>query len=548
MGKALSTPHIITLIYAHQINGLLVKTQIHHLISHTAEHHPANIAVKHKQRSVDYHSLSACITQAAAGYQQLGLERSERVAIYLPKLIETVTACFATSYADGAMVPVNPLLKPEQVKYILNDCNARILVTSSQKAAQLKEVFAQCHDLHTLIIVGESSLNFEPPPHLTLITWSDFTRLTDTTPHNQNIDSDMAAILYTSGSTGKPKGVALSHRNIITGANSVASYLGNRQSDKILALLPFSFDYGFNQLTSAFVSGAQVHLLDYLLPREVLNLITQEQITGLAAVPTLWNQLTQLKWHQEIKQCLRYITNSGGAMPAATLQTLREQLPETDIVLMYGLTEAFRSTYLPPDQLDKKPGSIGKAIPNAEVMVLREDGSPCAAGEPGELVHRGALVALGYWNNPQKTAKRFRPIPSHQRGHLPETAVWSGDKVYRDEEGYLYFIGREDEMIKTSGYRVSPTEVEEVLCESTLVEQGVVFGVPHPLLGEAILAVVTLREESEPKLLERYCKQHLPAFMQPKIVIKTTPLPHNPNGKIDRTGIFREYQAYYLAE
>ncbi|MCF6218109.1 MAG: acyl-CoA ligase (AMP-forming), exosortase A system-associated [Gammaproteobacteria bacterium] len=521
---------------------------MHHIISHSAECYPANIAVKHKQVSVDYHTLSALITKAAAGYQQLGLERSERVAIYLPKLIETVTACFAASCADGVMVPVNPMLKPEQVKYILNDCNARILVTSSQKAAQLKTVLDQCHDLHTLIIVDKNPLNFAAPPHLTIIDWNAFTNLSHSTPHNQNIDSDMAAILYTSGSTGKPKGVVLSHRNIIAGAESVASYLGNRQSDKILALLPFSFDYGFSQLTSAFVSGARAHLLDYLLPREVLNLITQEQITGLAAVPTLWNQLTQLKWHQEIKQCLRYITNSGGTMPAATLQKLREQLPETDIVLMYGLTEAFRSTYLPPDQLDKKPGSIGQAIPNAEVMVLREDGSPCAAGEPGELVHRGALVALGYWNNPQKTARRFRPIPSHQPGYRPETAVWSGDKVYRDEEGYLYFIGREDEMIKTSGYRVSPTEVEEVLYESTLVEQGVVFGVSHPLLGEAVLAVVTLHEESEPRLLERYCKQHLPTFMQPKIIIKTTPLPHNPNSKIDRAGISREYQDYYLAE
>jgi len=526
-----------------------VKRQLHHLITHTADALPANIAVKHKQRSVDYHTLAAHITEAAAGYQQLGLERSERVAIYLPKLIETVVASFATSYADGVMVSVNPILKPEQVKYILNDCNARILVTSSQKAAQLKEVLAQCHDLHTLIIVDDKTLNFAPPPHFTTMGWNTFTRLSSNTPHNQNIDSDMAAILYTSGSTGKPKGVVLSHRNLIAGAESVASYLNNRQSDKILALLPFSFDYGFSQLTSAFISGAQVHLLDYLLPREVLNLIAQEQITGLAAVPTLWSQLVELNWHPQIKQCLRYITNSGGAMPATTLQELRNQLPETELYLMYGLTEAFRSTYLPPDQLDLKPGSIGKAIPNAEVMVLREDGSLCAAGEPGELVHRGALVALGYWNNPEKTAKRFKPVPSHHGGCMPaEIAVWSGDKVYRDEEGYHYFIGREDEMIKTSGYRVSPTEVEEVLYESGLVKQGVAFGVPHPVMGQAILAVVTLREGEEGKLLQRYCKQFLPTFMQPQIIIKKGPLPHNPNGKIDRAGIFRGYQDYYLTE
>ncbi len=526
-----------------------MKRQLHHLITHTAESRPANIAIKHKRKSVDYRTLATHTAEAAAGYQQLGLERSERVAIYLPKLIETVVASFAASYADGVMVPVNPILKPEQVKYILNDCNARILVTSSQKAAQLKEVLAQCHDLHTLIIVDNKTLSFEPPPHLTTIDWNAFTRLSNHTPHNQNIDRDMAAILYTSGSTGKPKGVVLSHRNLIAGAESVASYLNNRQRDKILALLPFSFDYGFSQLTSAFISGAQVHLLDYLLPREVLNLIVQEQITGLAAIPTLWSQLVELEWPPQIKLCLRYITNSGGAMPVFTLQKLRAQLPETELYLMYGLTEAFRSTYLAPDQLDLKPGSIGKAIPNAEVMVLREDGTPCAAGEPGELVHRGALVALGYWNNPEKTAKRFKPVPLHHDGGMPaEMAVWSGDTVRRDEEGYLYFIGRADEMIKTSGYRVSPTEVEEVLYESGLVDQGVAFGVPHPVMGQAILAVVTLREGKEGKLLEQYCKQRLPSFMQPQIIIKTGPLPHNPNGKIDRAGIFREHQNYCLTK
>ncbi len=526
-----------------------MKTLIHHLITDTAKRYPTNIAVKHKEECIDYHSLAMQVAKAAAGYQQLGLERSERVAIYLPKFIETVAACFGVSHADGVLVPVNPILKPEQVKHILNDCNARILVTSSQKAAQIAEALPSCHDLHTLITLDEKPLNFELPDHIKTVTWNSLINLTNNAPISQNIDRDIAAILYTSGSTGKPKGVVLSHHNMITGAESVASYLNNHQADKILSLLPLSFDYGFSQLTTAFITGAQVVLLDYLLPREVLNIIVREQITGLAAVPTLWTQLASLSWHGEIKESLRYITNSGGALPNTTLDTLRGELPETDIYLMYGLTEAFRSTYLPPDKIDQKPGSMGKAIPNAEVMVLREDGTPCDPGEVGELVHRGPLVALGYWNNPEKTAKRFKPAAyTNGGGTTEEIVVWSGDKVRMDEEGYLYFIGREDEMIKASGYRVSPTEIEEVLYKSGLIEEGVVLGVPHPALGQAIIAIVTPREDQadiSSSALERYCKRALPAYMVPQQIIIEEVLPKNPNGKIARTELSKKYHSYY---
>ncbi len=525
-----------------------MKTQLHHLITDTAKHYPTNIAIKHKEESIDYHSLAVLIVKAAAGYQQLGLERSERVAIYLPKLIETVAACFGVSHADGVIVPVNPMLKPEQVKHILKDCNARILVTTSQKAAQIAEVLPSCHDLHTLITIDKNPLNFELPGHIKIITWNTAINLTNSAPINQNIDSDMAAILYTSGSTGRPKGVVLSHHNMITGAESVARYLNNHQADKILSLLPLSFDYGFSQLTTAFITGAQVVLLDYLLPREVLNIIVREQITGLAAVPTLWTQLASLSWHNEIKETLRYITNSGGALPNITLEALRRELPETNIYLMYGLTEAFRSTYLPPDEIDQKPGSIGKAIPNAEVMVLKDDGSPCTPGETGELVHRGPLVALGYWNNPEKTAKRFKPLPSPNGGATEEIVVWSGDKVRMDEEGYLYFIGREDEMIKVSGYRISPTEIEEVLYKSGLIGEGVVFGVPHPALGQAIIAIVTPQEnqaDTSSSALKKHCKQALPAYMVPQKIIIEEALPKNPNGKIARTELSKKYRTHY---
>ncbi|NNM82119.1 MAG: acyl-CoA ligase (AMP-forming), exosortase A system-associated, partial [Burkholderiales bacterium] len=348
------------------------------------------------------------------------------------------------------------------------------------------------------------------------------------------IGSDMAAILYTSGSTGRPKGVVLSHLNMLTGARSVSSYLQNTRDDRILSVLPLSFDYGLSQLTTAFQVGATAVLMNYLMPRDIVKAVAKEEITGLAAVPPLWIQLADLEWGSD----LRYFTNSGGAMPRATLDALRRKLPNARPYLMYGLTEAFRSTYLPPEEVDRRPDSMGRAIPNAEIMVVREDGSPCVAGEPGELVHRGPLVSMGYWNDPAKTAERFKPAPDRESGlPLPEIAVWSGDTVRADEEGFLYFIGRRDEMIKTSGYRVSPTEVEEVLYSDESVSEAVALGIAHPVQGQVIHVILCPRPGAHPDLeaLLARCRSHLPAFMVPSgISVREGPLPRNPNGKIDR--------------
>jgi acyl-CoA synthetase (AMP-forming)/AMP-acid ligase II len=288
--------------------------------------------------------------------------------------------------------------------------------------------------------------------------------------------------------------------------------------------------------------------MNYLLPRDIIAAVEAENITGLAAVPPLWIQLAQMIWPNNIS--LRYITNSGGAMPRATLDLLRNNLPDTAIYLMYGLTEAFRSTFLPPEEVGARPDSIGKAIPNAEVLVVREDGSLCAPGEPGELIHRGALVSMGYWNDPEKTAERFRPVPTRQSGlTIQELAVWSGDTVRMDEEGFLYFIGRRDEMIKTSGYRVSPTEIEEVIYATELVGEAAAVGVAHPVLGQAIVVIVTARPRgylNQEELLSA-CKVHLPAFMLPsRIEVREGSLPRNPNGKIDRKLLAQEFQNAFM--
>jgi acyl-CoA ligase (AMP-forming) (exosortase A-associated) len=322
----------------------------------------------------------------------------------------------------------------------------------------------------------------------------------------------------------------------------VAQYLGNHAGDTLLAALPLSFDAGFSQLSTAFHAGARVVLLNYLMPRDVLKAVASERVTGLTAVPPLWIQLSQLQWPQGVGEHLRYFANTGGRMPLETLTRLREMLPRARPFLMYGLTEAFRATYLPPEEADRRPDSIGKAIPNAEVMVLREDGSECEPNEPGELVQRGALVAMGYWNDAEKTAERFKPLPVRAPGRqsglvLPEIAVFSGDTVRRDEDGFLYFIGRRDEMIKTSGYRVSPTEVEEILYATRLVGECAAFGETHATLGQSIAVIVTPPPggsvDSAALLAE--CRARMPAYMVPaRIEVRTGPLPRNPNGKIDR--------------
>ncbi len=521
-----------------------MTTLLHELTEISSANAPDRIAIRHRQSAYTYGALQDYIDSFCNAILALDLNRQERVAIFLPKQYETVVSIFGTVAAGCVFVPINPVLKPAQVEHILRDCNVRALVTSNDRFELLKETLNTCHDLRQVILVDKTtnqSVNSTAP--YAICNWQTAIDAAPNMQRHRVIDTDMAAILYTSGSTGKPKGVVLSHRNMVTGAHSVAQYLGNTPDDRLLAVLPLSFDYGFSQLTTAFHVGASVTLMDYLFPRDIINLVAKDKITGLAGVPPLWSQLADLDWPEEAKQSLRYITNSGGAMPNATLAKLRSTLPSTKPYLMYGLTEAFRSTYLPPEEIDRRPGSMGKAIPNAEIMVVRPDGSPCAAHEPGELVHRGSLVALGYWNDPIKTGERYKPVPNQDTGLvLTEMAVWSGDTVKMDEDGYLYFVGRTDEMIKTSGYRVSPSEIEEVIFATGLVADAAAVGVPHPTLGQAIVVVAATAPgiaEDTTKLLNE-CKKQLPAFMVPAKIEYRDTLPRNPNGKYDRPRIATE--------
>lgn len=521
---------------------------LHELISDSAKLNPKSSALIYGDQQISYEDLASNVEQISNSFCALGLVRMDRVGIFLEKCFEFVEAAFAVSKAGAVFVPINHILKGAQIQHILNDCQVRFLVTSAERFQLIEPFLKFCPHLETIIIRSEkpvSSENFS-----SIILWKELRNKKSSTRSHRVIDSDVVAIFYTSGSTGKPKGVVLSHKNMVTGAKSVASYLQNDEEDVILSALPLSFDAGFSQLTTAFFSGAKVILVNYLTAQDLIDLMSRHKVTGITAVPPLYIQLIHLKWPKDVAENLRYFANTGGRMPFEILQKLRNLFPLSKPFLMYGLTEAFRATYLDPSEVEKRPDSIGKSIPNSEVVVLNENGETCQAGEVGELVQRGALVAQGYWNDPEKTAERFKPLPSvgisgrHPGLMIPEIAVFSGDYVKTDAEGFLYFIGRKDEMIKTSGYRVSPNEVEEIIYKIPGVVECAAFGIENLQLGQAIVVTIFLKSDQKITIdqILSHCRKTMPSYMLPsKILITDQTLPRNVNGKIDRKKISSEH-------
>lgn len=477
-------------------------------------------ALADRQGTLSYAGLEQAVGSMAATLLHLGLKRGDRVATWLGKTRAACLMPLAAARAGMIHVPINPLLKRGQVAHILADSGAALLITGDQRRVTLEEgdVPMGC------VITGEETL-FAP---------------NDVMPPSDANPAEIAAILYTSGSTGRPKGVVLSHANLWLGAITVAHYLKLETSDRTLCVLPFSFDYGQNQLLSTWAAGGCAVPLDYLTARDVVKSVERDGVTVLAGVPPLWTQLADIAWPAEIAARLRVITNSGGRLPIPLVRRLRALFPNAALHSMYGLTEAFRSTSLDPALVDAHPDSIGSAIPFAEILVLRPDETVASDDEPGELVHAGPLVAQGYWRDPQRTAARFKQAPSAARfGGL---AVWSGDTVVRGGDGLLRFVAREDEMIKTAGNRVSPTEIEEAAIASGLAREAVAWGVPDDALGQAILLAVAARPEDQ-EALQRHLKQELPNFMQPKRILRFDDLPRNPNSKIDRSGIYKKYSS-----
>ncbi|WP_345801193.1 acyl-CoA ligase (AMP-forming), exosortase A system-associated [Microbacterium sp. AZCO] len=516
-----------------------MRIAFHDLLSDAATAAPDSPALTYRDHTSTYRETWEAAQAVAAQLVSLGIAKGDRVAICLEKRIETVVAMFATSLAGGIFVPVSHVLRDPQVAHILSDSGARFAVTSAERLTRIGGLLVEAEVDQVVVIGGPDDAPFALPR---VHRWAD------RHPHGgfaapRVIDPDPAAIIYTSGSTGRPKGVVLSHRNLIVGAESVSSYLGNTSDDVILSVLPLSFDAGLSQVTTAFAVRAHCVLMNYLTPHEVPRLCVRHGVTGITGVPPLWIQLSEVEWPGIAVHHVRYWANTGGRMPRGTLDRLRGILTEARPFLMYGLTEAFRSTYLDPSEVDRRPDSIGKAIPDAEVLVLHPDGTPCGPGEEGELVHRGPLVALGYWNDPDQTAVRFRPVERpDQPWRTPEYAVWSGDTVVADEDGFLYHLGRRDEMIKTSGYRVSPTDVEEAVYSTGLVREAVAFGMEDAAIGARIVLVVAApdAEALDQAALIAHLHRVLPWYMVPSEVRVVRALPRSPNGKFDRAALRAE--------
>ncbi|MDX3899786.1 MAG: acyl-CoA ligase (AMP-forming), exosortase A system-associated [Sphingobium sp.] len=482
---------------------------------------PEAPALDGRSGTQSYAELEQSLGRLARWLAGFGLAPGARVASWVAKGPVAALMPLAAPRAGLIHVPINPLLKHAQAAHILADSGAELLIASSARAQTLVEgdVPAACQvhreDDAACAMTGGDAL----PPS----------------------DADvrgLAAILYTSGSTGRPKGVMLSHANLWLGAAAVADYLGLGAADRTLCVLPFSFDYGQNQLFSTWFAGGCVYPLDYLTPRDVMKSVDRRDITTLAGVPPLWVQLVDLDWPAEVAAKLKRLTNSGGALTRPLVARLRALFPQADLYPMYGLTEAFRSTYLPPALVDAHPDSMGSAIPHAEILVVRPDGSVTGDDEPGELVHCGPLVAQGYWRDAARTAERFRPAPpASLYGGM---AVWSGDTVRRNAQGLLYFVGRDDAMIKSAGNRISPTEIEEAAVAMEGIAEAVALGVADDRLGQAVLLLVRADPGVIPAL-EARLKADLPNFMQPRAIVALAQFPRNPNGKIDRVALGRDF-------
>lgn len=524
--------------------SLYPEFTLHDLLYNAADRDPDKVAIVDGDAEYTYEDLARQSGALCSVLQDAGVKKGDRVGVLMEKSWEAIVAMLAASQAGTAYVNINPLLKAPQVQYIIGDCDIRVLIGDSEKLRSLKTGAIA----GTAIYKGE-----EPPAEIagSLMDVAEALEQGDAPKEMRHVSEvDLGTILYTSGSTGLPKGVATSQRNIVVGAQIVSTYLENTSEDRILSALPLNFDAGMSQFTTALRVGATLFLQRSRLPGDLLKGLRRYDITGITGVPPLWALLLRgaKSIEEEPLTHLRYLANTGGRIPQANLDELKRLLRDlsgTKIYLMYGLTEAFRSTYLPPEEVDRGSTCIGKAIPDTEILVINKDGQECAPGEVGELVHRGPTVAMGYWGKEEATRKSYRPNPVAPSELLDvERVVYSGDLVRRDEKGYLYFLGREDAMIKSQGYRLSPEEVEGLLVSSGLVREACAFGVPDPDTGEQVMAVVSLRDSTGEEPVERireYVIKNGPPYMVPKEIFVQDELPKTPSGKIDRKGISNAY-------
>lgn len=508
--------------------------QLESFLEHSAARSPDKVALICGSRRLTYAEIDAACNRLAHGLIEQGVQRGDRVAVYLDNSVEAALSIFAILKAGAVFLMVNPTTKVEKVTYVLNNSRARALIAPARKLASLDDCWSQTPHLETVISIGPgqaSGCNAAKQ----FVAFDDLvTRHADhaSPPAKRCIDIDLAALVYTSGSTGNPKGVMLTHLNMVSAATSITTYLRNRSDDIILNVLPLSFDYGLYQLLMAFKFGGTLVLeRSFTYPHTVLDLAIREHVTGLPLVPTMAAILLQMDLAKYDFSGLRYITNTAAALPTEHIRKLHALFPHVTLFSMYGLTECKRVSYLPPEQIEIRPDSVGRGMPNEEVYIVDEAGQRVGPHVVGELVVRGANVMKGYWELPEETAKKLKPGP------IPnEMVLHTGDLFRADDEGYLYFVGRKDDIIKSRGEKVSPKEVENVLCSHPAVAEAAVIGVADELLGHAIKAVLTLKQDvhATEQELKRYCTQHLEDFMVPQIIEIRESLPKTGNGKINK--------------
>lgn len=511
-----------------------LSTNLYQLFADNLEPRGGKVALIDANRSATYAEAAAEIGRIAGWLRAAGIAPGDRVIVHLRKGIAEVTAMLAVAQVGAVVVNVNTQWTAEQLAYVAEDCSARAMIVEPRPARALAA--APLPGAVARVLVAGLGAGPAPAP---FDGWDALPEAA--APEVPRLDTELAMIIYTSGSTGRPKGVMLSHRNIVAGARAVARYLKLREDDRLLSVLPYSFDAGLNQLTTMLLMGGTVVHQPVAIPAEIVRMAAAHEVTGIAGVPPLWSGIVRLLDEAPTAlPALRRVTNTGGKIPLNILQRMPQVFPGAEIYLMYGLTEAFRSTFLDPAKFARKMGSIGQAIPGAEIHVIKHGQGVAGPGEQGELVHRGPLVSLGYWGKPEVTAEKIRPCPELAPVIGDEPVVYSGDIVRVDEDGDLWFVGRNDAMIKTSGFRLSPDEVEDLVCRSGLVTDAVAFGVDDDDLGQVVhVAVTPLPGFDEPALV-KHCRSVMPPYMVPRrFHVWPDPMPRTASGKLDRPRVVR---------
>lgn len=505
---------------------------VHEFLERSADRTPYKVGLICGDQRLTYAELEASANRLSHALRECNVSRGDRVVLWLPNTVELVVGIFAVLKAGGVFVTMNSTAKADKIAYVVSNCSACALITSGRHAPIASDLLLDVDSLQNIILssplsdedISSNSLSYD-------VIQGEYP---DDRPEKVNIDLDLACLIYTSGSTGEPKGVMSDHSNVVFAAGSIIEYLENVEDDIVINVLPLAFDYGLYQLLMTFMFGGTLVLeRSFAYPAALLQRIQDERVTGFPGVPTIFAVLLQMDLSHYDLTRLRYITNTAAALPIAHIEDLRRTFPSVRIYSMYGLTETKRTLYLPPEQLDRRPGSVGIAIPGTEIWIEDEQGRRLGPGEVGELVVRGRHVMRGYWGDEQATSERYKP------GALPgERFCYTGDLFKMDDEGYLYFVSRVDDIIKSRGEKVSPKEVENVLYSMRGVLEAAVIGVPDPILGEAVKAFVVVDgEELDENMILAHCKVHLEDFLVPKYLEICSELPKTASGKIQKTGL-----------